>query len=536
MRTGILLLVSLLFCYSAWCSDTGETFSQRAYQNYVKTLASDAFEGRGPMTEGEQRTVDYLVSELKQLGVKPGYQGDYVQTVPMASIAASQDMQLKIGSLTFEPGKDFVSRTQQMTKLTQLQDSELLFVGYGIHAPEYNWNDYAGLDVKGKTLIMLVNDPGYATQDEEVFRGNAMTYYGRWTYKYEEAIRRGASGVFIVHETGAAGYPWSVVESGATGTKYMLVDDSGNSDELEAMGWMQTETAEQIFAAAGTDFQQLKAAAARPGFKPVALGLTANLKTTHWNKMGESRNVVGLIPGTSRKDEYILLTAHWDAFGKKVGVKGDNIFNGAVDNASGVAGVLELARMLSERNEPLQRSVLLAFFTAEETGLLGAFAFAQQPPVPTRKMVGLFNIDSMNLAGATDYVLKYGDGLQELEDWLEEAAAEQGRRVKPDANPQNGLFFRSDHFALAQQGVPGLLFMDLGDSDPEYIANRYHKPADEYLDTWKYDGVKNDLHLIYALLEKLANSSAWPTWKPGAEFKQIREADLAEEADTQQAH
>ncbi|ALS97451.1 peptidase M28 [Lacimicrobium alkaliphilum] len=527
MRVLEVFLVALVLSGVARAAETPVSFSQESYKDYVKTLASDHFEGRGPMTEGEERTVSYLVEELKKLGVQPGYQGDFIQTVPMASIAASQDMQLDIGELSFEPGTDFVSRTQKMTKLTELNDSEVVFVGYGIDAPEYGWNDYADMDVKGKTLIMLVNDPGYATQDESVFRGNAMTYYGRWTYKYEEAIRRGASGVFIVHETGAAGYPWSVVESGATGSKYMLVDDTGNENELEAMGWIQSKTAEQIFASVDLDFTQLKAAAAKPGFKPMTLGVKANLRTTHWNKMGESKNVVGVIPGTSRKDEYLLLTAHWDAFGKKVGVKGDNIFNGAVDNASGVAGVLELARMLSEREEPLQRSVLIAFFTAEETGLLGAFAFAQQPPVPTRQMVGLFNIDSMNLAGATDYVLKYGDGLQELEDWLEDAAAGQGRRVKPDANPQNGLFFRSDHFALAQQGVPGLLFMDLGDSDPEYIANRYHKPADEFLESWQYSGVKNDLNLIYSLLDKLGNSDAWPGWKEGAEFKHIRQSDLS---------
>ncbi|GAB3019246.1 M28 family metallopeptidase [Bowmanella dokdonensis] len=526
MRTlinGLLLSASLTLPVLA----DPPAFSEQQYKEYVRTVASDEFEGRGPMSPGEEKTIQYLVQELKKLGVGPGYHGDYVQNVPMAGIAASQDMQLKLGELTFEPGRDFVSRTLQMANRTELKDSEVIFVGYGIHAPEYGWNDYEGLDVKGKTLLMLVNDPGYATQDPEVFRGNAMTYYGRWTYKYEEAIRRGADGVFIIHETGAAGYPWSVVESGATGTKFALVDDSGNANELEAMGWIQTEATQRLFGHLGLDFDKLRTAAAQPGFKPVKLGIKADLSTQFWNKMGESRNVVGLIPGSSRADEYIVLSAHWDGFGKKVGVKGDNIFNAAVDNATGVAGVLELARMLQSRDKPLERSVILAFFTAEETGLLGAFAFANQPPVPTNKMVALFNIDSMNMTGPSDHVLLYGKGLQELEDWLAEAAAKQDRTVKPDSQPQNGLFFRSDHFALAQKGVPGLLFMDLGSSDPDYIANRYHKPSDEFLESWQYGGVKQDLTLIYRLTEKLGNSDAWPKWKAGAEFKQIREDDLA---------
>lgn len=502
-------------------------FSADNYQQQVKTIASDAFEGRAPMSAGEEKTIQYLVQELKALGVQPGYFGDFVQKVPMAGIAASQDMQLKMGPLTFKPGKDFVSRTQKVASRTELKSSAVVFVGYGIDAPEYSWNDYQGLDVKGKTLLMLVNDPGYATQDPEVFRGNAMTYYGRWTYKYEEAIRRGAAGVFIVHETGAAGYPWSVVESGATGTKFTLVDDNDNAGELEAMGWIQTDSTRALFTQLGLDFDELKAAAAQPGFKAVDLGIHADLQTRHWHQMGESRNVIGLIPGTSRADEYVVLSAHWDGFGKKVGVKGDNIFNAAVDNATGVAGVLELARMLKQRKQPLQRSVLLAFFTAEETGLLGAQAFAAQPPVPTKNMVALMNIDSMNMTGESDYVIQYGQGLQELEDWLADAATGQNRHIKPDANPQNGLFFRSDHFALAKQGVPGLLFMDLGDSDPDYIANRYHKPSDEFLDSWQYGGVRQDLELIYTLTEKLGNSDAWPAWKAGAEFKPARDADLA---------
>ncbi|MDF2176749.1 M28 family metallopeptidase [Aliiglaciecola sp. CAU 1673] len=522
MKKLLILSLSLL---SGWCGAEA-TFSQPYYKSQVKTIASDEFEGRAPMSEGEEKTIQYLVQELKALGVDPGYKGGFVQTLPMAGIAAYQDMQLKLGDMVLKPGQDFVSRTQKWTTSTELKDSEVLFVGYGIDAPEYGWNDYEGVDVKGKTLLMLVNDPGYATQDPKVFRGNAMTYYGRWTYKYEEAIRRGAAGVFIIHETGAAGYPWSVVESGATGTKFALVDNTGNADELEAMAWIQTEATRALFKSLDLDYDKIKAAAAKPGFKAMDLGIKANLKTRYFRQMGESRNVVGLIPGSSKADEYIVLSAHWDGFGKKAGVKGDNIFNAAVDNATGVAGVLELARRLKSREKPLARSVILAFFTAEETGLLGAHAFANEPPVPTNKMVALLNIDSMNMAGAKDYVLQYGDGLQELEDWLAEAAKAQGRHVVLDRNPQNGLFFRSDHFALAQKGVPGLLFMDLGDSDPDYIANRYHKPSDEFLESWQFSGVEQDLNLIYSLTEKLGNSDAWPAWKDGAEFKPARDADL----------
>lgn len=527
MKRTILPGCLCALAFSVFAADTPAGFSQTNYQTHVTELASDAFEGRAPMSAGEEKTVQYLVAQLKAMGIQPGYFGDYVQKVPMAGIAASQDMQLTLGEQVFKPGLDFVSRTQQLAAKTQLLDSPVLFVGYGIDAPEFDWHDYRDLDVRGKTLLMLVNDPGYATQDEALFRGNAMTYYGRWTYKYEEAIRRGAAGVFIIHETGAAGYPWSVVESGATGTKFTLVDKDNNASELDAMGWIQTEATRRLFSSLGLDFDALKAAAAKPGFKALDLGIKANLLSKHWRQMGESRNVVGLIPGNKQADEYIVLSAHWDGFGKKVGVKGDSIFNAAVDNATGVAGVLELARMLTQSETPLSRSVLLAFFTAEETGLLGARAFAEKPPVATRQMVALLNIDSMNMTGKTDYVLQYGNGLQELEDWLAKAAGQQQRRIKLDANPQNGLFFRSDHFALAKHGVPGLLFMDLGDSDPDYIANRYHKPNDEVLPTWKYDGVEQDLNLIYNLVEKLANGSAWPVWKDGAEFKSVREADRA---------
>ena len=502
-------------------------FSRENLHRHIKTLASDEFGGRGPLSEGETLTTAYLEKAYRLSGLAPGAGQGYLQKVPMAKLTPDQDMVLQLGDLQFAAGKDFTARTKQIKPQVTLDDSELVFVGYGINAPEYQWNDYAGLDVKGKTLVMLVNDPGFATQDENLFTGNAMTYYGRWTYKYEEAARQGASGVLIVHETDAAGYPWGVVENSNTGSKFTLVDENGNKGMLPVMGWLQLEATEQLFTRAGMDYRALKAKARQRGFKPVELGLKANLTLNSKIEQAASDNVVALLPGTELADEYIVISAHWDHLGTKQTAKGPQIHNGAVDNATGTAATLELARTLAERAKasPFKRSIVFINFTAEETGLIGSELFAEGGLYPSKQMVAVLNIDGMNPSQSVDYILQYGKNMSEMEHYLADAARAQERRVKMDPRPQNGLFFRSDHFSLAKQGVPGLLFMSLGDTDPDYISHKYHKDADDYSSQWSLAGMEQDMALLQDIAVKLADSEHWPQWLADSDFKKRRALD-----------
>lgn len=505
--------------------------------HHIETLASDTFQGRGPLTEGETLTINYLAKQYQAMGLQGGNPhaqksspvAQFLQPVPMAQITPDQNMRLQIGELSFLAGSDFTARTEQINPQITLNDSELVFVGYGINAPEYQWNDYANVDVKGKTVIVLVNDPGFATQNPSVFTGNAMTYYGRWTYKYEEAARQGAKAVLIVHETAPAAYPWSVVESSNTGSKYTLVDNEQNKSKLPIMGWIQLAATERVFEQSGLNYQQLKAQALQSNFSPVTLKQTANLRLKNTISQATSHNVLATITGSKYPDEYVLVGAHWDHFGTKQTADGDIIYNGAVDNASGVAGTLEMARMLKAQHDvkPFERSILFINFTAEETGLIGSEQFSKGDIIPTKKMVALLNIDGMNVLDKVDYILQYGDGLSDMEDYLGDAAKAQGRRVKLDPRPQNGLFFRSDHFSMAKQGVPSLLFMSLGDTDPDYIAHKYHKAADDFSADWSLGGVEQDIKLMVNITATLANSRDWPKWKMASDFKASREADLA---------
>ena len=496
-------------------------------KQHIKTLASDDFEGRGPLTHGEVKTVGYLSEQYKALGLTGAYKGKYLQPVKMAMVTANQDMQLKVGDLSFESGKDFTARTEQLQPLIDVRNSDVIFVGYGINAPEYNWNDYKNIDVTGKTVVVLVNDPGFATQNDALFTGNAMTYYGRWTYKYEEAARQGAKAVFIVHETAPAAYPWGVVESSNTGTKYTLMDNNLNASKLPVMGWLTLDATEKMFNAAKLNYQDLKQAALNDDFKAMPLNLKANLAFKNEVSHAKSHNVVAQITGSESPDEYVVISAHWDHFGTKQTDTGPKIYNGAVDNASGTAATLEIARIMSKMNKqkPFKRSIIFANFTAEETGLIGSEEFASGAVVPTKQMVGLLNIDGMNVLDGTDYILQYGKDLSTMENYLAKAAKSQGRVVKMDPRPQNGLFFRSDHFSLSKQGVPSLLFMSLGDTDPEYIAHKYHKEADDYSADWSLGGVKQDIDLIVDIATQLANNGDWPKWTSESDFKAKRAQD-----------
>ncbi|AZQ83360.1 M28 family peptidase [Colwellia sp. Arc7-635] len=493
----------------------------------IKTLASDEFAGRGPLTAGEKLTIDYLAKQYRSIGLMPGNQTSFFQAVPMAKVSPDQNMQLLIGEHSFAAGTDFTARTQQVAGDISLTNSELVFVGYGINAPEYQWNDYANVDVKDKTVVILVNDPGFATQNDALFTGNAMTYYGRWTYKYEEAARQGAKAVFIIHETAPAAYPWSVVESSNTGSKYTLVDDENNVSKLPIMGWIQHGVAETIFADAGLSLDEMQRFALSDDFSAVNLQQTANLTLKSAIENAESNNVVALIKGQSKPDEYIVISAHWDHFGTKQTANGPKIYNGAIDNATGSAATVEIARILMEQHKvkPFQRSILFVNFTAEETGMIGSELFALGTVVPTRNMVAMLNIDGMNALDAVDYILQYGKNMSEMEDYLAVATAKQQRKVKMDPRPQNGLFFRSDHFSLAKQGVPSLLFMSLGDTDPDYIAHRYHKEEDDYSALWSLGGMEQDIKLIVDIASELANNNDWPKWKADSEFKNRRMED-----------
>lgn len=494
----------------------------------IKVLASDEFAGRGPLTVGEKLTIDYLAKQYQNIGLMPGNQKSFYQQVPMAKVTPDQNMQLVIGDNTFEAGKGFTARTQQVGGEINLKNSELVFVGYGINAPEYQWNDYDNIDVKGKTVVVLVNDPGFATQNDALFTGNAMTYYGRWTYKYEEAARRGAKAVLVIHQTASAGYPWSVVESSNTGSKYTLVNDKNNIDKLPIMGWIQHTVAEKIFTAAGMSLADMQKFALHDDFKATSLGETAHLTLKSDIENAESNNVVAKIEGSVRPDEYIVISAHWDHFGTKQTANGPKIYNGAIDNATGSAATVEIARILMAQHKikPFERSILFVNFTAEETGMIGSELFAQGTIVPTKNMVAMLNIDGMNALDAVDYILQYGKGMSEMESYLAEAATKQQRKVKMDPRPQNGLFFRSDHFSLAKQGVPSLLFMSLGDTDPDYISQRYHKEEDDYSAAWSLGGVEQDIELIVDIASKLANNNDWPKWVAESDFKTRRMQDV----------
>jgi Zn-dependent M28 family amino/carboxypeptidase len=525
---SLYFLSVLVLSHSAFGADNTPplTLDMQQYRQDVKVLASDDFGGRAPLSPGEEKTISYLVNAFQRMGLAPAFGDSYTQAVPLAKISIDQQMSLAMGPLTFKNGSEFTARTQQIKDQVSIEDNDVVFVGYGINAPEYHWNDYANVDVRGKTVIILVNDPGFVAKDPDLFTGNAMTYYGRWTYKFEEAGRQGAKAAFIIHETMPAGYGWGVVENSNSTTKFTLVDSHNNLDQVGIMGWLHLNAAKRLLAAANLDYRALVQQASTPGFKAIPLSMKASLTLNNHIERAQSQNVGAMIPGTSAADERVILHAHWDHLGTNR-VNGEPvIFNGAVDNASGVAGVLNLAHAFKQQSlvHPFKRSLMFSMFTAEETGLIGAQHFALNPPIPRKNIVAFLSIDGMNVNDGTDYVLQYGNGLSSLEDYLAEAATAQGRHVKPDPRPQNGLFFRSDHFALAQQGVPSLLFMSLGDTDPNFITNKYHKPADDYDPTWTLGGVVQDLELMGNIMTRLADNGDWPYWTSPSDFKNKREA------------
>ncbi|NIM91156.1 MAG: M28 family peptidase [Candidatus Aminicenantes bacterium] len=507
----------------------------------VQILSSDEFEGRAPASKGEELTVAFLKEEFEKLGLKPGNGESFFQEVPLVEITADPSVKLEIKSqerkVSFAYGNEFMAWTLRVVEQVGLANSEMVFVGYGIIAPEYNWNDYEGLDVKGKTVVMLVNDPGFATEDPEFFKGRAMTYYGRWTYKYEEAARQGADGALIIHETEPAAYPWAVVENSWSGPKFNLTSEDNYLSRCAVEGWITLETGQKLFKEAGLNYEETKAAAATRDFKAIPMNQKASVIIKNKIRYANSKNVMALWPGSDRADECVIYMAHWDHFGIDPSLEGDQIFNGALDNATGTAALLELAEAFTKLESPPSRSILFLSVTAEEQGLLGSYYYAANPVFPATKTVAVINMDALNIYGKMKDITVIGYGNSELEDYLAAAAAEQGRRVRPNPEPEKGSFFRSDHFPFAKQGIPAL-YADSGIDHVEhgeewtlaqtdkYTAEKYHKPSDEYDPNWDLSGAIDDLHLLFKVGYRLSMESTFPIWKEGSEFKAKRDADM----------
>lgn len=505
----------------------------------VKILASDEFEGRAPASKGEEKTINFLQEEFQKLGLKPGNGESFLQEVPMVEITADPSAELVVKDRTksdrFSYGDEFVAWTLRVVDESSLADSEMIFVGYGIVAPEYNWNDYQGLDVRGKTVVILVNDPGYATEDPELFNGRAMTYYGRWTYKYEEAARQGAAGALIIHETEPAAYPWEVVKNGWTGPQFKLVAEDNNLSRCAVEGWLHLDTARQIFERAGLNYDELKQSALQRDFQPIPLGLNVSTHLKNSIRYTKSNNVIAVLPGTELADEYIIYMAHWDHFGIDPALEGDQIFNGARDNATGTAALLELAEAFLKLESPPFRSIAFLAVTAEEQGLLGSAYYATHPIYPLNKTVAAINMDALNIWGKMKDITVIGYGNSELDEYVKQAAAEQGRRVRPDPSPERGSIYRSDHFPFAKQGIPviytssGVDHIEHGEKwtrakMDKYIAENYHKPSDEYDSSWELSGAIDDLRLLFKVGYRLSMESTFPNWLEGSEFKAKRDS------------
>jgi len=519
----------------------------QAILQHIKVLASDEYEGRAPGSKGEDLTIQYLTDQFQKVGLKPGNtDGTYIQKVPLVGITPENT-----GPLTFKKGSrtlrlkykdDTVAWTKRVTDSVSIENSDIVFVGYGIVAPEQNWDDYKGLDVKGKTLVMLINDPPVPDPndpkqlDPKTFGGKAMTYYGRWTYKYEIGAEKGAAAVIIVHETEPAAYPFSVVQSKVK-EQFDLIAADKNMSRCAVEGWITVDRARDLFRMSGHDYDKLKAAALSRDFKPVALGTTASMAIKNTLRTIDSRNVVAKLEGGDPvlKDEYVVMTTHWDHFGIGDPVKGDNIYNGAQDNASGTAAMIEVARAFTQVKPAPRRSILFVAVTAEEQGLLGSAYYARNPIYPLPKTLASINMDGMNMWGRTKDVTITGMGASDLDDYAVAVATEQGRIVKPDPKPEAGSYYRSDHFPFAKEGVPALASgsgieyvgkpEDYGTKlRDEYTAKLYHSPFDDVKPDWDLSGAVEEADFYLRITYNVAQADTFPEWKPGNEFKAKRDA------------
>jgi Zn-dependent M28 family amino/carboxypeptidase len=512
---------------------------------HTKALSADEYEGRGPGTKGEELTVKYLTEQYQRIGLKPGNpDGTYVQKVPLVGFTGAPTASFTAGAkqmnLTFP--QDYVAVSRRFVPESKVENSDMVFVGYGVVAPEYGWDDYKGLDVRGKTIVMLINDPQVpiandpGTLDDKIFKGKAMTYYGRWTYKYEIAAQKGAAAAVIIHETGPAGYPYEVVSGSWSRENFDIQTPDKNMGRAAVESWITTERAKELFTASGQDFDALKKAALSKDFKPVALNAKANMTVKNTLREINSSNVIGKIEGSdpALKNEYVVYTAHWDHLGRDPKLPGDQIFNGALDNASGTAALLEIAEAFTKLATPPKRSILFLAVTAEEKGLLGAKYYAENPLYPLNKTLANINMDGVNQWGRTTDITMVGDDNSTLIDLLRDAATAQRRQVKPDPESEKGLYYRSDHFEFAKQGVPAL-YTDAG-SDyegkdkafskqkrDEYTEKDYHKVSDEVKPDWDLTGAVDDAQLLTMIGYRVAQGDKYPEWKAGSEFKARRD-------------
>lgn len=516
------------------------TVSADDIRSNLEVLANDSLEGRKPFSDGETKTINYIAGQFKKYGLEPGNKGSYFQDVPMVEITSTPSPTMNISgktNISLKSGDDFVALTRQETSSVDLKNSPLVFAGYGVVAPEYHWNDYAGLDVKGKTVVVLVNDPGFQSGDKTLFHGDTMTYYGRWTYKFEEAARQGAAGILIVHQTEPASYPWQVVNTSNTGSKLELQQADKHMNRCKIEGWVTEESAKKMFAAAGIT-GDIRALARKKDFKAIPLGLNVTLGVTTKLKYAMSHNVIATLKGSEKPDEYVVYSAHWDHLGiGKPDAKGDTIYNGAVDNGSGVAALLAVAKSFATAKEKPKRSIIFLSVTAEEQGLLGSEYYATHPLFPVNKTVADLNMDALHAYGETKDIAVTGKGQNELEDQLEEIAKADGRYLVGDIKPGAGSYYRSDHFNFAKVGVPALDInngtesivhgKDWGKAQAEdYTTHRYHQPSDNYSTDLDLSGMVQTADILYRLGFKLANENTFPGWKNGSEFKAVREKSL----------
>ncbi|WP_334063024.1 M28 family metallopeptidase [Alteromonas genovensis] len=495
----------------------------------LKILSSDEFEGRLPTTEGEKKTIDYLVSQFKEAGLEPGNGDSYLQKVALMEITANPDMTMTIGDNRFAYKEDMVASSKREQASVSLNDSELVFVGYGVNAPEYKWNDYEGLDVEGKTVVILINDPGFENPKSGKFQGTTMTYYGRWSYKYEEASRQGAAAAIIVHESAPASYGWSVVANSWSGPQYGLVSEDKGASRVAVEGWLTLDAAKQVFSDAGLDFDAEKAKAMSGPYNK-AMDITASVTVKNTFKKSESNNVIATLPGSAFADDHIIYTAHWDHLGKDESKEGDQIYNGAHDNATGSAAMIAMAKAYSSLTPRPKRSISFLVVTAEEQGLLGSKYYAANPVIPLEKTVANINMDAMNVLGKTKNVAVVGMGKSELETYLRAAAKKQGRVLTQEDKPEAGYYYRSDHFSFAKQGVPAL-YAEGGDepADEETAKYRkrmnvivtgcYHQVCDEYRENWDMGGIVQDTKMLFDVGVNVANAPMWPKWNEGSEFQ-----------------
>ncbi|GAA4463838.1 M28 family metallopeptidase [Nibrella saemangeumensis] len=550
--SGIALVA--ITCLAASCSQNTETagntqpdsagiLSSDSLGKHIAVLSSDEYQGRKPFTEGETKTINYLKAQFAAAGAEPGNGDSYFQDVPMVNIAteAAPTMQVQgpKGSFQLKGYDDYVIWTNKTNPTITLDKAELVFAGYGVVAPEYNWNDYAGLDVKGKVVLVLVNDPGYGSGDSTLFKGKTMTYYGRWTYKFEEAARQGAKGCLIVHNTAAASYPFSVVQNNWNGSRLQLDNRGKNIPNCDVIGWVSEPTANRLLTSAGMDASLLTKAKQR-GFKSVPLNVNLSTSMKVKATYDKSHNVIAKITGSTKPDEYVIYSAHWDHLGiGKPDETGDSIYNGAIDNASATAGLLELARAFKNTNPKPERTIIFLAVTAEEQGLLGSNYYAENPVYPLDKTVANINMDGLNAFDKTKDIIVVGSGQSELEDILAEEAKKAGRYLAIDSHPEAGYYYRSDHFNFAKVGVPALYTETGTDVEgkgkeygaklaDEYREKHYHRPSDEYdPKTWTLAGAVEDLKLMFEVGKRLASGDKLPQWKQGSEFKAIREKTVS---------